>query len=792
MTNRFFGLPLTRIEDVPLVNGQGCYVDDIHLPEMLEAAFVRSPHAHAKLRSIDTTQARRMPGVYAILTFDDLRPHITMDRLPIQFRSSDLPQSTQTMLAKDEVCYVGEAVAVVLASSRYEAEDAANVVDVAYDELPAIADPRKGADPGAPLVRTYMKSNVLARIAQGYGDAATALAEAPQRLSLSLKQHRAGAHSIETRGVVATFDPMQDRTTVWSSTQEPHELRAFTSQMLGLDENQLRVVLPDVGGGFGAKYLIYPEEIVVVLAARLLKRPVKWIEDRREHFTSSIQERDQYWDIDVGFGGDGKLLGARVRMVHDQGAYTPQGVNLPYNSSTAFPGPYVLPTYEIEVLVVETNKVPAMPVRGAGYPEAAFAMERTLDAIARRLQIDRAEIRRRNLIQPEQMPFASPLRSRSGSSITYDSGDFPETMQTAINLIDYSGFRARREAAEKQGRYRGIAIANGMKGTGRGPFETSIVRVGRSGRVSIYTGAAGMGQGIKTALAQICAEELGVHPRDISVITGDTATVPLGLGGFASRQTVTAGSSTYLAAKEVKEKVLKFAGFLLQTPPEDLYLADGKVMRRNSSLDTNVTLQQIAGLLAGDPGYSIPGDFQPGLESTQNFMSHGLTYAMATHAVEVEVDPRTAAVRIVRYVVVNDCGRAVNPMLVEGQIVGGTAHGIGNALYEWMGFDDNAQPITTNFGEYLLVTATELPRIEVKILEFASKLNPIGVKGVGEAGCVPAAAAIVSAVENALEPFGVVVGEAPLLPCRLFELLSLSDEVGRLFHRSAAAALPVT
>lgn len=772
MSNRYFGQSIKRSEDLPLVKGKGRFVDDIDLPEMLEAAFVRSPQAHAKILGIDTVDASKMPGVVTILTFADIRPHLTMERLPIQLRNSNLPPCTQTPLAKDEVSYVGEAIAIVVASSRYHAEDAANAVQVSYQTLPAISDCRKGAEPGSPLVRTTTKSNILTRIHQGYGDIKGVLAAAPHRLKIALKQHRAGAHSIEARGLVASFDEAQDRTMVWTSTQAPHEVRAFLMQVLGLDENQLRVAIPDVGGGFGAKFVVYPEEVVVTLVARLLNRPVKWIEDRREHFMCSIQERDQHWSIEVAFEGDGRLLGVRGQIIHDQGAYTPQGVNLPYNASTAFPGPYVLPAYEMDVLVVETNKVPAMPVRGAGYPEGAFAMERTLDAIARHLKIDRTEVRRRNLIVPGQMPYTSPLKSRSGSAVMYDSGDFPETMQIALDAIDYEGFAKRQEAARRASRYLGIAVANGVKGTGRGPFESSLVRVGRSGRISIYTGAAAMGQGLKTALAQICAEELGVDPKDISVTSGDTSTVPMGLGGYASRQTVTAGSSTHLAAKAVKEKALAVAGFLLQSPVEELYLADGKVLRRGSPLSSSISLHEIAEALSGDPGYSVPGHFPPGLESYQNFMPEGLAYAMATHAVEVEVDPLTARVRILRYIVANDCGRAVNPMMVEGQIVGGAAHGIGNALYEWMGYDENAQPITTNFGEYLMVTAPEVPRIEVKILEYPSMLNPIGVKGVGEAGCVPAAAAILSAVENALEPFGIIVGETPMLPSRLFDLLS--------------------
>lgn len=774
MNNRYFGQAILRGEDRPLLTGSARFVDDIKLAGMLEGAFVRSPHGHARILGIDADVARAMPGVTGVYTFGDLRPHLTADRLPLQLRGSNLPADcTQTPLARDEVCYAGEAVALVVATSRYLAEDAAAAVMVDYDVLPAVADCRDAVDPTAPLVRSWTasRSNVLTRVRQAYGDIAAAFEGAPYVIPVSLKQHRGGAHSMEGRGVVASFDAGADLLTVWSSTQTSHEVRAFLMEMLDADENQVRVVAPEVGGGFGAKFVMYPEEVVIAVTARFLGRPLKWIEDRREHFLSAIQERDQYWDIEVACDHDGRLRGVRGRMIHDQGAYTPQGINLPYNASTAFPGPYMLPAYDLQVLVVETNKVPAMPVRGAGYPEGAFAMERAMDAIARTLRLDRAEVRSRNLIQPGQMPYTTPLKSRSGSAVMYDSGDFVETMAAALEMVDYGGFAERQAAARAQGRHLGIGIANGVKGTGRGPFESALVRVGRSGRVSIYTGAMAMGQGLKTALAQICAEQLGVDPSKISVIAGDTATIPLGLGGFASRQTVTAGSSTHLAAKAVREKALSVAALLMQARPEDLDITDGTVHKAGADVASGVTLQKIAEMLAGDPGYSITGKFSPGLESSQNFMPDGLTYAMASHAVEVEVDVATAHVKILRYVVVNDCGRAVNPMMVEGQIVGGVAHGIGNALYEWMGYDDQAQPITTNFGEYLLVTAPEMPRVEVKLLEYPSILNPLGVKGVGEAGCVAAAAAILSAVENALAALGVTISETPMPPSTLFELI---------------------
>ena len=456
-------------------------------------------------------------------------------------------------------------------------------------------------------------------------------------------------------------------------------------------------------------------------------------------------------------------------MIHDQGAYTPQGVNLPYNASTALPGPYILPAYELLVQVVETNKVATMPVRGAGYPEGAFAMERLLDAIALRLNLDRAEVRRRNLITADMIPYTTPLKARSGSSITIDSGDFPHCQQMVLDAIDYANFPARQAKARAEGRYLGIGIGNGVKGTGRGPFESGIVRVGRSGRISVYTGAMPMGQGIRTALAQICAEQFNVAPADITVVAGDTAVIPHGQGGFASRQTITAGSAVHMASVAVREKVLSVAAHLLEASPQDLEIKDGQVSIAGT--DHRITLKAVAEAVSGVPGYPLPGGFEPGLESLQNFIPGALTYGIGCHAVEVEVDVDTCGIRLLRYAVVNDSGRIINPMIVEGQIVGGVVHAIGNSLFELMAYNDEAQPLTTNFADYLLASATEIPNIDVTFVEYPSTLNPLGVKGVGETGCVPAAGAIISAIENALTPFGVQISEYPVTPTGLFKLM---------------------
>jgi carbon-monoxide dehydrogenase large subunit len=765
-------MPVRRIEDQALLKGRGRFIDDLRFDGMLEAAFVRSPHGHATLRKVDTLEARSVPGVRAVFTQVDLAPLLCQERLPLQFRSAQIPPDvTPFVLARDEVSFVGEAVAIIIADNRYIAEDAAALVKVDYEPLPAVSDCRAALARGSPRAHRGRACNQMLEFRQSYGDVAAAFAQGPHRVSVTLKQHRGGAHSIEGRAALGVYDKNDERLTLWSSTQLAHEVRAFLMAMLGLDENRLRVVAPDVGGGFGAKFVMYPEEVAVAVSCLKLRRPLKWVEDRREHFVSAIQERDQYWDLEAAFDDDGHLLGVRGHMIHDQGAYTPQGINLPYNASTALPGPYLLPAYELAVHVVETNRVAAMPVRGAGYPQGAFAMERLLDRIAQKLGLDRAEVRRRNLVPADRIPYATLLKTRAGSAVSLDSGDFPGCLRLALDAIDYSGFAKRQIQARAEGRYLGIGVGNGVKGTGRGPFESGIVRVGRSGQISVYTGAMPMGQGIRTALAQICAEQLGVSPEKVAVIAGDMAIIAHGQGGFASRQTVTAGSAVHLAAVAVREKALAVAAHLLEASPDDLEMRDGRIDIAGAP-GSGITLREVAEAVSGVPGYALPGRFEPGLESMQHFMPSALTYGMGCHAVEVEVDIDICAVRILHYVVVNDSGRIINPMIVEGQIVGGVAHGIGNALLEWMGYDDRAQPITTTFAEYLLPGSTDVPNVEVLLPEFPSPLNPLGVKGVGESGCVPAAGAIVSAIENALAPFDVKIEEYPVTPSRLFSLLS--------------------
>ena len=776
------GAPILRIEDGPLLVGEGHFLDDIAVPDILHVAVVRSTVAHATIAGIDTSAARSMAGVHAILTLDDLRPVLATARMPLAASSAGGPtMHTPFVLARDEVAFVGEAIALVVARSPYIAEDAAVQVAIDYQPLDVVSDVRDGLGTDAPTVRRELTSNVFDDQVIGYGDIAAAFAGAKLVVSDDLFQHRGLGQPIEGRGVVAQPNVSDGSLRVWSSTQMPNELFNMLVETLGLEESLLRVTSPDLGGGFGTKYLVYPEELAIPAAALLLGRSLKWVEDRRESFVSGVQERDQYCSIEMAVDADARILGIRGRLVHDQGAYVPRAVTVAYNAARTVLGPYVVPAYEMSVVVALTNKVPVATIRGAGYPQGAFTMERMLDLVAVRLGLDRAEVRSRNLIPASKMPYTKPLRERSGATIVYDGGDYPATQAQALEAADWQTFRARQAEALAAGRYIGIGIANMVKGSGRGPFESGTVRVSASGQVNVFTGAVAMGQGLATALAQIVSDELGVAPDQVRVTAGDTASSPLGLGGFASRQLVTAGSSVHLAAKSVANKARRLASYLLEVAEDRLEFRDGSVGVIGES--SSVSLGRLARTLRGAPGTTFPADIEPGLSATIHWLTEALTYANATHVVEVEVDVDLCQVSLRRYVAVHDSGKIVNPMIAKGQVIGGIVHGIGNALFELMAFDETAQPLTTTFAEYLLPTATELPLFEVYFRESPSTINPIGVKGIGENGTIPVAAAIVSAVENALAPFGVRLSCTPITPEALFDAIAAAREAGHGTHQ---------
>ena len=766
MSASTIGARVLRLEDQALVTGQGRFVDDIAGAGAF-AAFTRSPHPHALVRDIELGAARAGPGVIAVLTLDDLGPVMKQRRMNrISNSGTNLAQSWPFALADGEVSFVGEPVAIVIAADRYVAEDAVALIEVDYEVLPAALDCRAE---DAPPARRELRSNRVISYKVGYGDIETAFAKAAHVVREDLWVHRGAAHSMEGRGILAQISDRE--TLVWASTQKPHELRTALADYIALDESRLRVATPDVGGGFGPKLCVYPEDVAVVAAATLLRRSIKWIEDRREHFTNAAQERDQYWTLALAADDEGRVRGVRGRLIHEVGAYALQDVNIPYNSATTLTGPYVVPALAIDVAAVHTNKAPVSSVRGAGYPQAAFAMERMLDRLAQTLRLDRAELRRRNLIPAEKMPYRKPLKSRAGEQVQYDSGDYPGCQAEIVRAAQWQDFPRRQAAARAQGRYIGIGLAHGMKGTGRGPFEFGNVRVSPTGQITVSTGAAPMGQGLCTALAQICADAFGVRAQDVTVIAGDTAAAPLGLGGFASRQTVTAGSSVKIAAAAVAAKARKLASHLLEAAEEDLEIADGEV-RVVGAPQLAVKLGDLARVLKGAPGYPFPKDIEPGLESSSTFRIDQLAYSNACHVAEVEVDIETGGVRILRYLAMQDAGRLINPMIVDGQVHGGVAHGIGNAIFEWMGYDEAGQPITTTFADYLLPTAADVPKLQTLYKESPSPHNPLGAKGVGEVGVIPAAAAIISAVEDALSPFGVRIAQMPITPSRLAELIA--------------------
>jgi carbon-monoxide dehydrogenase large subunit len=770
MSGKSVGARVLRSEDPRLLRGHGAFVDDIRFPGMLHAAFVRAHHAHARIRRIDKSAALAVSGVRAVFTAADMTPAMRAHRMPTLV---PIPYATfplaQFALATDEVCYAGEPIAIVIADTRYVAEDAATAVEIDYQILPASSNCRDAVAQNAPLAHLGTPSNEAALFKVGYGDTGTAFRDAAHVFTEKLWHHRGCGHSLETRATLASIE-RDGRLTVWSSTQTPHLAKRSLAEMLERDPDSIRVIAPDVGGGFGPKAIFYAEEAVVAQSALLLDRAVKWVEDRREHFLATTQERDQYWSIEIALDAQAKIKGVRGTMLHDTGAYLPWGVVMPFIAATTVPGPYVVPAYELDVTVAYTNKVPTTPVRGAGRPQAVFAMERLMDRAARELALDPAEIRRRNLIPPSAMPYAVGLTFRDGKPVVYDSGDYPATLEKVLALSDYRDFPRRQKDALDQGRYIGIGIGSYVEGTGLGPFEGVTVRVQENGKVLVRSGAAPHGQGHQTMFQQIVADELGIPLDDIVVVLGDTDAIAMGVGTFASRITANAGPAALLASQTVRARALNLAARALSVAEDDLVLAGGRAEAKSGNRPS-ISLGDLAKLSQGYPGFSFaPGDV-PGLEHTAYFTPPQAAYCNGTHVAEVEVDIATGGVRILDYSVVHDSGRLINPLIVDGQIQGGVAHGIGNALLEFMAYDANAQPLTTTFADYLLPSSSEVPAVKSAHIETPSPLNPLGVKGAGEGGTIPAAAAIVGAIENALSPFGVRFSDSPLTPDKIVAAL---------------------
>src|SRR4051794_31713947 len=769
--NRYLGQPLRRKEDPRLLRGEGVYVADVQVPGQLHAAFVRSPHAHARVRRVDLDAARRLPGVVAAFAYADIAA--LAQPLPMLVPHRALRPQMPYPLAKDKVRFVGEAVAMVVAEDPYLAEDAAELVRVEYDVLPAVTSGAQALAPDAPRVHDDLPDNTAAELIHGTGDVAKAFAEADLVIEEQFRVGRISGQPLEPRGCLARWEDSKlgPTLTLWDSTQSPHTARRVLADVFGLPQQNVRVIAPDVGGGFGIKNRFYQEEAAVPIAARLLDRPIKWIEDRKEDLLTTYQARDQEHVASIALRQDGIILGVRDAFIGDHGAYTPFGLVVPSNTTTTLPGPYRLPSYEAHMRSAYTTKPAIAPYRAAGRPQGVLVMERLLELGARALGIDPVEMRLRNMIQPDEFPYDLGLKDRDGSSVVYDSGNYPASLRQAVELLGYAAFRAEQAAARAAGRYLGLGLSSYVESTGRGPFEGATVRVEPSGKVLLLTGAASQGQSHETTLAQICAERLGVRPDDVTVLTGDTAAIALGIGTYASRTAVVAGNATSQAAATVREKALRVAAQLLEAAPSDLDLVDGVISVRGAP-DRQLPLAQIARTLsAPPPAFTFPKDMEPGLEATTYWHPEGNAYAFGTHAAVVEVDAETGVVDVQRYVVSHDCGVVINPLVADGQTQGGVAQGIGTALYEEMIYDANGQPLTASYMDYLLPTAAEMPPLTLGHLCTPSPLNAEGLKGLGEGGAMPVLATIANAVEDALVPLGVRVRELPLTPARVRALI---------------------
>ena len=774
MSTRQFGQPIKRNEDPRLLTGRALFTDDVQLAGMLHVAFLRSDLAHARIRSVELGGARERRGVVAVYTADDLGEFWQPGPLlvpPPPVEQLEFHQRTQVPLAKEKIRHAGEAVAMVVAESRYLAEDALEDLFIDYEPLQAVVDLEAALTSAAPLVHDDLGHNVNARMTQNKGDWTRAEAEADLIIRRRFHYDRGTAAAMENRGIVASWDDKSQHLTVWDTTQAPIAIRNGLAAMLGLSEHQVRVIAPFIGGGFGPKIMMfYPEEVLLAWATMQLGCPLKWIEDREENFYATTQERGQVHDAAIALKDDGTILGVKDVFLHDAGAYAPYGLTLPVSTQCTLLGPYVVPHYHSQFTSIFTTKPIVTPYRGAGRQHGVFVMERLLDIAAKELDIDRIAIRRRNFIRPEQFPYANEIIFQDFTQLVYDSGNYEPALDRALELIGYQEFireeQPRREAA---GERVGIAVVSYIEGTGIGPYEGARVTVEASGQVSVATGVGTQGQGHHTSFAQVVADQVGVAVSDVHVVTGDTDLFYWGAGTFASRGAVVVGNAMHAASAKVRAKILKLAGEKLEVAQEDLELIEGRV-RVKGVPQTSISLGELAAEANPMRGGVKPGT-EPGLEATEYFGPERGATASGVHAMIVKVDPETFLVEIEKYVVVHDCGKVINPLIVEGQIQGGVAQGIGNSFYEQLHFDENGALLNASLMDYLLPTASDVPNIVSDHIETPSPLNPLGVKGAGEAGAIPVGALFAQAMDNAFRDIELEVREIPLSPNRLFQLV---------------------
>lgn len=773
---RYFGKGIARQEDAKLLAGRGTFVDDIDLPGMLHAAVLRSPYAHARILSIDTAAALERPGVHAVYTAADVeginqRGPLCVPPPPIE--GIVFHERTQTPLATAKVRYVGEALALVVADSRAVAEDALADIAVDYEPLDVAATFEQAlACEGSAQVHEDLPNNIASTQSQFKGHYAQAAAQAHTIVKRRLYYDHGCSSPMETRGVVAQWDARAEKLTMWDTTQAPVFMRNGIAARFGLSERQVRVIAPNIGGGFGPKiFLFYPEEILVPHAAMQLGRPVKWIEDRAEHFVSTTQERDQWHEAEMALDASGRILGVKDSFTYDTGAYNPYGLTVPLNSQCTLLGQYDIANYESHMTMLFTNKPIVSPYRGAGRQHGVFVIERLMDAAAAELGIDRAEIRRRNLIKPEQFPYNNVILYQDFAPLGYDSGQFELVLDKAMAAIGWREFiDVEQPKLRAAGRCVGIGLVTYVEGTGIGPYEGARVQVQANGRVSLLTGVGTQGQGHFTSFAQIVADAVGAKLEDVEVITGDTDQFYWGAGTFASRGAVVAGNAIAQAGEVVRQKILAHAAEHFECSPADIVLGDGAASI-NGVPGKRITLAELAAAANPLRGAVKPGT-EPGLEGSGYFAPASSSTASGAHAMIVEVDPETFMPTILKYVVVHDCGTVINPLIVEGQVLGGVAQGIGNAFFEKLHYDDQGQLLNASLADYLLPTSLDVPHVTLDHVVTPSPLNPLGIKGVGEAGAIPAGPLFAQALEDALQlrANGREITEIPLSPSRLWEI----------------------
>ncbi|GAA5345160.1 xanthine dehydrogenase family protein molybdopterin-binding subunit [Planifilum fimeticola] len=771
-----FGTPLKRREDPRLITGQGNFTDDIQLPGMVYMAVLRSPHAHARIKRIDVSAARRAPGVVAVYTGKDLEGK--MGTIPTAWLvpDSDIKTPPHHALAVDKVRYVGDGVALVVAEDRYTARDALELIEVEYEELPAVVDQEEAMKEGAPQLHEDVPNNIAFRWKAGeVPDEVFENAEVVIRKRF--RQQRLIPNPMETRAAVAKYNPSTGEMTIWCTSQNPHIHRFILSGVLGIPESKLQVVAPDVGGGFGCKIPVYPDEALAGYVARDLRRPVKWTEDRRENFMATTHGRDMILDVELAGRRDGTLTALRIRNTANMGAYL----------STAAPGvptilhglivqgPYKIPQVGVEVIGVMTNTTPTDAYRGAGRPEATYQIERMVDLFADEIGMDPVEVRRKNLIRAEEFPYDNAL------GLQYDSGNYHRALDKALEMIDYDAFRKEQEEARKQGRYLGIGFSTYVEICGLGPskvagavgfqgglWESATVRVHPSGKVSVFTGASPHGQGEETTFAQIVSQKLGVPFEDVEIIHGDTNRISMGWGTYGSRTTPVAGSAIAIACDRVLEKAKKIASHALEASEADLEF-EGGAFQVKGVPDRKISFQDVT--LKAYLAWDLPEGVEPALEAQAFYDPSNFVYPFGTHICVVEVDGETGEVELKRYVAVDDPGPVINPVVAEGQVHGGIVQGIGQALWEGAVYDEQGQLISGTFMDYAMPKARFFPNFETAFTETPSPVNPLGVKGIGETGTIASTPAVVNAVVDALKPFGVKDLDMPLTPEKVWKAM---------------------